>query len=237
MAATTVRSATAHSGIHQRRQCEPAWGLGVVCRTGYLSRRRSYATAQSMACSTTPAPGTSPAPTTRRAARDLWTYDPKVPREWGRYACCEPVARGLAFWNGKVIIATLDGRLIGTERERTARLLWTAQYLRQGHGPTPSPARRAFSMARWSSAMVAQIWAYAASSVPGTPTPASSCWKFYLVPGDPSKGPDGAASDSVMAMATKTWTWRMVEMGRRRYGLGFHQLRPGSRAWSTSAHR
>ncbi|MEJ1965288.1 MAG: hypothetical protein WDO56_28640 [Gammaproteobacteria bacterium] len=24
----------------------------------------------------------------------LWTYDPKVPREWGRYACCEPVARG-----------------------------------------------------------------------------------------------------------------------------------------------
>ncbi len=26
--------------------------------------------------------------------RLLWTCDPKVPREWGRYACCEPVARG-----------------------------------------------------------------------------------------------------------------------------------------------
>ena len=24
-------------------------------------------------------------------------------------------------------------------------------------------------------------------------------WKFYLVPGDPSQGPDGEASDSVMA--------------------------------------
>ena len=25
-----------------------------------------------------------------KTGRELWTYDPKVPREWGRYACCEP---------------------------------------------------------------------------------------------------------------------------------------------------
>ena len=30
-----------------------------------------------------------------KTGKRLWTYDPKVPREWGRYACCEPVARGL----------------------------------------------------------------------------------------------------------------------------------------------
>jgi quinohemoprotein ethanol dehydrogenase len=30
-------------------------------------------------------------------------------------------------------------------------------------------------------------------------------WKFYTVPGDPSKGPDGEASDNVMAMAAATW--------------------------------
>ena len=45
----------------------------------------------------------------------LWTYDPKVPREWGRYACCEPVSRGLAWWQGHLIIATLDGRLISLD--------------------------------------------------------------------------------------------------------------------------
>ncbi|MCP6756409.1 hypothetical protein NL533_32780, partial [Klebsiella pneumoniae] len=38
-------------------------------------------------------------------------------------------------------------------------------------------------------------------------------WKFFLVPGDPSKGPDGAASDSVMAMATKTWTGEWWKWG------------------------
>jgi PQQ-dependent dehydrogenase (methanol/ethanol family) len=30
-------------------------------------------------------------------------------------------------------------------------------------------------------------------------------WRFYTVPGDPSKGPDKEASDDVMAMAAKTW--------------------------------
>ena len=40
-----------------------------------------------------------------RTGKALWTFDPKVPREWGRYACCEPVARGLALWLHNVIIA------------------------------------------------------------------------------------------------------------------------------------
>ena len=45
-----------------------------------------------------------------KTGKRLWTYDPKVDRARGRLACCEPVARGLALWKGKVIIATLDGR-------------------------------------------------------------------------------------------------------------------------------
>jgi quinohemoprotein ethanol dehydrogenase len=46
----------------------------------------------------------------------LWTYDPEVPREFGRFACCEPVSRGLAMHGNKVIIATLDGRLIALDK-------------------------------------------------------------------------------------------------------------------------
>jgi hypothetical protein len=40
-----------------------------------------------------------------KSGRLLWSYDPQVPKEWGRYACCEPVSRGLAWWQGHVIIA------------------------------------------------------------------------------------------------------------------------------------
>ena len=37
-------------------------------------------------------------------------------------------------------------------------------------------------------------------------------WKFYIVPGDPSK-PDGVASDSIMPMATKTWNGEWWKTG------------------------
>src|SRR5690606_24605053 len=61
-----------------------------------------------------------------KTGRELWTYDPKVPREWGRYACCEPVARGLALWKRSVIIGTLDGRLIALDA-RDGKVLWSVQ--------------------------------------------------------------------------------------------------------------
>ena len=38
-------------------------------------------------------------------------------------------------------------------------------------------------------------------------------WRFYIVPGDPAKGPDGAASDPVMPMAAKTWTGEWWKVG------------------------
>ena len=50
--------------------------------------------------------------------KELWRYDPKVPPEWARFVCCDVVSRGPAVWEGKVIIATLDGRLIALDAQR-----------------------------------------------------------------------------------------------------------------------
>src|SRR5262249_14749691 len=38
-------------------------------------------------------------------------------------------------------------------------------------------------------------------------------WRWYVVPGDPAKGPDGAASDNVMAAAAKTWSGQWWKTG------------------------
>ena len=81
-----------------------------------------------------------------RSGKLLWTYDPQVPKEWGRYACCEPVSRGLAWWQGHVIIATLDGRLISLDA-RTGKPVWTAQTFNKDE-PYSIPARRAYSTER-----------------------------------------------------------------------------------------
>lgn len=32
--------------------------------------------------------------------RELWLYDPEVDAQWGRYACCDVVNRGVAVWRG-----------------------------------------------------------------------------------------------------------------------------------------
>ena len=46
----------------------------------------------------------------------LWHYDPQTSRAWvAEFACCDAVSRGLAVYQGKVIAATLDGRLFAVD--------------------------------------------------------------------------------------------------------------------------
>jgi quinohemoprotein ethanol dehydrogenase len=146
-----------------------------------------------------------------KTGRRLWTYDPKVPREWGRYACCEPVARGLAFWKGKVIIATLDGRLIGLNA-KNGKPLWTVETFTKDWPYSITGAPRVFDGIVVVGNAGADLGVRGFVSAWDADT-GKFLWKFYLVPGDPAKGPDGAASDSVMAMAAKTWSGEWWKWG------------------------
>ncbi|MEH3105778.1 MAG: PQQ-dependent dehydrogenase, methanol/ethanol family [Sphingomonas fennica] len=145
-----------------------------------------------------------------RTGKPLWTFDPQVPREWGRYACCEPVARGLALWRDKAIIATLDGRLIGLDR-RTGKPVWSVQTTPKDMPYSITGAPRVFDgqvvvgNSGGDFGVRGFVSAYDADT-------GAKRWKFFLAPGDPAKGADGEASDPVMAMAAKTWDgeyWRL----------------------------
>lgn len=146
-----------------------------------------------------------------RTGKRLWTYDPEVPREWGRYACCEPVSRGLALWKGKVIIATLDGRLIALDAP-TGKPVWTAQTTPKDMPYTITGAPRVFDgkvvvgNSGGDFGIRGFVVAYDADT-------GKKLWKFFLVPGDPSKGPDHEASDPVMAKITKTWAGEWWKLG------------------------
>jgi quinohemoprotein ethanol dehydrogenase len=146
-----------------------------------------------------------------RTGKRLWTYDPKVPREYGRYTCCEPVARGLAMWNGKIIIATLDGRLIGLDA-RTGAPLWSTQTVPKDMPYTITGAPRVFDgkvvvgNAGGDLGIRGFVSAYDADT-------GKKLWKFFLTPGDPAKGADGEASDPVMEMIRKTWSGDYWKLG------------------------
>ncbi len=46
---------------------------------------------------------------------EKWRYDPMVPKDFMRRACCGPINRGVAVYQGKVYVGTLDGRLVAID--------------------------------------------------------------------------------------------------------------------------
>ena len=149
-----------------------------------------------------------------RTGRRLWTYDPKVPREYGRYACCEPVARGLALWKGKVIIATLDGRIIALDA-KSGNPVWTTQSFAHDMPYSITGAPRVFDgkVVIGNSGGDLGVRGFVAAYDAET---GRKLWKFFLTP-NPQGKPDGEASDGIMPMIRKTWNddglWKMLGGG------------------------
>ena len=142
----------------------------------------------------------------------LWRYDPKVDPQKARSACCDVVSRGLAAWKGRIIIATLDGRLIALDA-RNGQMVWQVQTLeRQWPSFTITGSPRVFDgkVLIGNSGAEFGVRGYVTAYDAAT---GRKLWRFYTVPGDPAKGPDHAASDSIMPMATKTWTGEWWKSG------------------------
>jgi quinohemoprotein ethanol dehydrogenase len=135
--------------------------------------------------------------------KKLWTYDPKIDPAVTSWICCGPVSRGVAAWHGKIIIATLDGRLIALDA-RTGKPVWTADtVLDKGQPITLTGAPRiadgnvVIGNAGGDLGARGYITAWNADT-------GKHAWTFWIVPPEPGKL-DNAASDSVAEMAQKTW--------------------------------
>jgi len=135
-----------------------------------------------------------------RTGRQLWRFDPHVDRDKGRLACCDIVSRGLAAWNGKIIIATLDGRLIALDAA-TGQPRWSVNTFDPVWPYTITGAPRVFDgkvligNAGAEGAARGYVTAYDAET-------GRQLWRFYTVPGDPAKGQPNKA----LEMAARTWT-------------------------------
>jgi quinohemoprotein ethanol dehydrogenase len=70
-----------------------------------------------------------------------WTFDPEVPRRKGRNACCDVVNRGVAFFDEKVYVGTIDGRLIALDAKSGA-VLWDTLTVDPEHAYTITGAPR-----------------------------------------------------------------------------------------------
>jgi|SRR5882672_552973 len=141
-----------------------------------------------------------------------WYYDPKVPGIAGYKACCDVNSRGLAVAGDKVFVATLDGRLLALDRS-DGTLLWSTVTVDQTQSYTVTGAPRVIKNKVLIGNGGAELGVRGHVSAYDVDTGALA-WRFYVVPGDPAKGPDGAASDEAMAkIAGPTWFGKWYEYG------------------------
>ncbi|MCC7463334.1 MAG: PQQ-dependent dehydrogenase, methanol/ethanol family [Gammaproteobacteria bacterium] len=134
-----------------------------------------------------------------RTGKRLWRYDPQVPPQFARLACCDVVSRGLALSQGKVIIATLDGRLIALDA-KTGTPVWQDQTLDVPGPYSVTGAPRVFGEKVVIGNAGADFGARGYVTAYDVAT-GKRVWRFYTVPGDPSKPRENAA----MEKAAQTW--------------------------------
>jgi len=148
-----------------------------------------------------------------RTGKEKWRWDPQVGHQnfppgssgnpnkvrTGPSLCCGPGNRGVAVYNGKVYVGTLDARLVALDAE-TGKVVWEVQTVDKNadYSITGAPlivkGKVIIGNGGGEFAVRGFISAYDAET-------GKLDWRFYTVPGDPSKPFENKA----MEMAAKTW--------------------------------
>jgi quinohemoprotein ethanol dehydrogenase len=133
----------------------------------------------------------------------LWQFDPKMPGAVVVRACCDMINRGAAYWEGKIYVGVLDGRLIALDA-RSGKPLWSTLTVdpEKPYSITGAPRVVKGKVIIGNSGGEYAVRGYVSAYDADT---GQLVWRFYTVPGAPGR-PDGAASDAVLArIAAPTW--------------------------------
>jgi quinohemoprotein ethanol dehydrogenase len=142
-----------------------------------------------------------------RTGNLLWAYDPQVRRELGVNACCDVGNRGVALWNHKIYVGVYDGRLVALDAA-TGKPVWstltvdTTKPYTITQAPRVVRGRVIIGNSGGEYGTRGYISAYDAES-------GKLAWRFFTVPGDPSK----PFENDAMARAAKTWSGEWWKLG------------------------
>jgi PQQ-dependent dehydrogenase (methanol/ethanol family) len=151
-----------------------------------------------------------------KSGKQLWKYNPMIHGERIRYNV-GLVNRGIAAWQGKIIMGTLDARLVAIDA-KTGKEVWSTDTVPDSLGLGEMGKRYAITMApRVAKGKVfigesggefgVRGWIAAFDATTG-----KEVWRFWTVPGDPAKGFESKA----LERAAKTWSgewWKVAGGG------------------------
>ncbi len=138
-----------------------------------------------------------------KTGKALWQFDPKVNGPNAAKNCCDVVSRGAAVYQGKVFVATFDGRLIALDAG-TGKPVWTTATFDPASMQAISGAPRVGAGLVFIGNSGGEFGGRGYLSAYKADT-GELAWRFYTVPGEPGKT-DGAASDEALSkLAQPTW--------------------------------
>ncbi|HKV05068.1 MAG TPA: PQQ-dependent dehydrogenase, methanol/ethanol family [Candidatus Acidoferrales bacterium] len=167
-----------------------------------------------------------------RTGKEKWRWDPQIGHQnfpqgstgkpdkvrTGPSFCCGPGNRGVAIYDGKVYVGTLDARLVALDAE-TGKVVWEVQtadknadYSITG-APIVANGKVIIGNGGGEYAVRGYVTAYDAET-------GKQVWRFYTVPGDPSKPFENKA----MEAAAKTWSgdwWKLGGGGNPWDGISY----------------
>ncbi|MFM2125442.1 MAG: hypothetical protein RL328_1893, partial [Acidobacteriota bacterium] len=152
-----------------------------------------------------------------KTGKELWHYDPQADRTMTQPGksrlCCGVNSRGLALYEGKVLVPVIDGRMQALDAA-TGKLLWSSWAI-----PEPKEGEvSSYSLTMAPRVAKGKVFiGNAGAEFPPFRGYVSAfdvntgklLWKFYTTPGDPSKGFENKA----METAAKTWAGEWWKQG------------------------
>ncbi|MEL0454698.1 PQQ-dependent dehydrogenase, methanol/ethanol family [Flavobacteriaceae bacterium SZ-1-7] len=137
----------------------------------------------------------------------IWKFDPEVPKSFGEKGCCDVVNRGVALYDNKIYVGSFDGRLIALD-SKTGKKIWAVLTVDQSKPYTITGAPRVVNnnVIIGNGGAEFGVRGYFTAYDANT---GEQKWRFYTVPGNPSKPFENEA----MEKAAKTWTGEWWKFG------------------------
>src|SRR5437879_696499 len=143
-----------------------------------------------------------------RTGKEKWRWDPEVNRQAVQpKVCCGIVNRGLAIYQGKIIAPVIDGRLEALDAE-TGKVVWETRvaYPQNNYTMTMAPRIAKGKVIIGVSGAEYPVRGFFAAY---DATTGQFAWRFYTIPGDPSKPFENPA----LKKAAETWSGDWWKLG------------------------
>ncbi len=144
-----------------------------------------------------------------RSGKELWRSDPEVNQEiWQSRICCGVVNRGIALYKNMVIAPVIDGRMRALDT-KTGRIVWETRVAPIDRPYTFTMAPRVIKGGKVIIGAAGGEYAVRGFFAAVDAETGKIAWKFYTVPGDPSK----PFEQPELAEAAKTWSGDWWKLG------------------------